>query len=214
MTNSETMPSWPGNVEGLRVAAAAMRGQPFHKGHTGILNKMCEDYETVILAIGSTNVFDKWNPFPFEVRKKMIQNIYGDRIRIVPLSDLKTQEGTSDWVDYFLEKIKKVGLPEPTDYFTGSVADSRWYTTRFFLEGVSVKGEFRENRGEIPPHGDIAWGPKRLLHIVDRDQNDIPPATDLRTFLELGCDDWKKWVPKVNHSLVEENYPVEFLIRN
>jgi len=197
-----------------RVASAAMRGQPFHKGHTKILNRMCEDFETVILAIGSTtNVHDRWNPFTFEVRKQMIQNIYGDRIRIVPLSDLKTQEGTNDWVDYFLDKIKKVGLPSPTDYFTGSIADSRWYTNRFYLEGVSDRGEFRENLGEIPPRGDIEYGPKRILHILDRDENPIPPATDLRTFLELGCDDWKEWVPRVNWDLVEKNFPAEFKMK-
>lgn len=188
-----------------RTAIAVMRIQPLHKGHTFIINKMCEDFKNVIVCVGSTNVSDKWNPWSFEVRKEMLKNIYGDRIKIVQLADIGTQEGSTDWVDYVIDKVHKLGLPDPTDYFTGSEADARWYSKRFSLTGGM--GDFA-----IPGQLPSAIQMSRVLHIVDRSQNNVPPATDLRTFLELADNGWKPWIPEVNHDLVLDNYPKEFII--
>lgn len=55
-------------------------------------------------------------------------------------------------------------------------------------------------------------GTIRMGHIVDRFQNDIPAATDLRTYLELGRDDWKEWVPRVNHEIAIDKFPKEYII--
>jgi len=189
-----------------------MRIQPLHKGHTQTINQMIESCETVILGIGSTNVNNKWNPYSFEDRKMMVQNVFGDRLKIIQLADLDTQDDNNDWIDYVLEKIYKIGLPDPTDYFTGSVADSRWYTDRFFLEGTPIQWntfmiqEQWKNRFKIKDQ-------KRECHIINRDHNNVPPATDLRTFLELGQPDWKEWVPRVNHQLVLDKFPEIYRIK-
>lgn len=227
----------------MRVALACMRIQPLHKGHTRIINEMIESCETVILGIGSTNVKDCWNPYPFEIRKQMIQNVYGDRIKIVQLADIGSQTGTNDWVDYVLEKIEKLGLPAPTDYYTGSKADFVWYSNRFLIPGPKqlamierenpkfgpstityaeqrylskyrINGTEKEEFNMVGEGKDVYWldGQLRFGHIVDRFQNDIPAATDLRTYLELGRDDWKGYVPEVNHSIVEKYFPDEYRI--
>jgi bifunctional NMN adenylyltransferase/nudix hydrolase len=172
-----------------RVGLAVGRFQPLHFGHCRIIDHMIRSCKVCILAIGSSQKSrEKHDPWTFEERKAMVKNVYGDRLKIIQLTDLGTTLGTSDWVDYVLGKIEKVGLPTPTDYWTGSIADSMWYRTRF---------------------GD---GLSRALHIVDRDLASIPAATDLRTFLELNSDDWKQWVPEVNWEIVEENFPREFRI--
>lgn len=206
----------------VRVGLAVMRIQPLHKGHTRIINKMIEDYKTVILAIGSTQLSrEEWNPWTFEERKQMVQNVYGDRVKIVQLKDLGTSEGTDAWASYVLDKIKKVGLPEPTDYYTGSLADAKWYTNRFFLEGVSDwdNSPYQNNKRpstKMTRYYTLEDNNKpillRKLHIVDRARNPIPPATDLRTFMALRSDDWKQWVPRVNWGLVEDTYPEEFKV--
>ena len=212
----------------MRTALAVMRIQPLHKGHTRIINEMIESCDTCILGIGSTNVSDKWNPYLFEDRKQMVQNVYGDRLKIVQLADIGTQEGTNDWVDYVLEKIKKLGMPDPTDYFTGSEADAKWYSNKFSKEHGLVDfprpmhdykyKDYDEAYADAEAQNSFYFRTdslnqvKRCLHIVDRDQNDVPAATDLRTFLELGADDWKQWVPKVNHEIVETKYPDHFKI--
>jgi hypothetical protein len=188
-----------------RVALAIMRIQPLHKGHTRIINKMNEDYETVLLGIGSTQKSrELWDPWTFEERKTMIRNVYGDRVKIVQLQDLGTTDGSNDWVDYVLGKIKKLGMPEPTDYFTGSLADARWYTGRFVLNDVS----------KVEDHTDfVVNGVERKLHIIERSRSPYPPATDLRTFMSLRDDSWKQWIPAVNWDLVESTYPEGFRIK-
>ena len=57
-------------------------------------------------------------------------------------------------------------------------------------------------------------GKIRNLHIIDRNVNPVPPATDIRMYLSLRTDDWKQWVPAVNHNLVEDTFPEEFKIKS
>ena len=191
-----------------RTGLAVMRIQPLHKGHCHIIDQMIQNCENVILGIGSTNVSDQWNPFSFELRKKMVHNVFGDRLKIVQLADIGTQEDTNAWVDYVLDKIKKLGLSEPTDYFTGSSADARWYAQRFYLNGISVHNKTAHENESFYQEKKL-----KILHIVDREKNEVPAATDLRTFIELGAEDWKQWVPAVNHDLVLDNYPEEYKIK-
>lgn len=192
-----------------RIALMVARLQPLHEGHCRIINKMIRDHETVILCIGSSQKSrEKWDPYTFEERKKMVQNVYGDRLKIVQLNDLGTVEGTNDWADYILDKIHKIGLPEPTDYFTGSRADGRWYEGRFIpLEKCDDQFNIK-NRSECVTNDGIT----RVLHVLDRNANPVPSATELRTFLELRSNDWHEWVPGVNWEIVEKNFPEEFRI--
>ena len=201
-------------ISGRRVGLAVCRIQPMHEGHRLIFDRMIGACETAILAIGSTNrKRELSNPWTFEERKEMVQNVYGDRIKIVPLQDLGTEQGTNDWVNYVLDKVHKLNLPEPTDYFTGSRADAVWYRNFFFdgtaseIADIAKKGwaEAEQYRTQ-----DGSW---KLLHSLERANNSIPAATDLRVFLQTRTDGWKKWVPAVNHKLVEETFPEELKVR-
>lgn len=194
----------------MSVGLAIMRIQPMHNGHCRIIDRMIRNNDTVILGIGSTQVQrEQWNPWTFEERKKMVHNVYGDRVKIIQLKDLGTTAKTNDWIDYAMDKIKKVGLPEPTDYYTGSTADSRFYCGRFLLEEKTLHDVDVYNVEDYLSNNGVA----RRLHIVERASRDIPPATDLRTFLELRSDEWKQWVPRVNWEVVEKNFPEEFKIK-
>lgn len=193
-----------------RVALAIMRTQPLHFGHTRIIERMISKCSTVIVALGSA---DKSrlpaNPFTIEERITMLDNVFGTRIKIVPLKDLGATSGTNTWCDYALNKIQKLGLPDPTDYFTGSRADAVWYRGRFFNADVGSPtdlppDEFLEN---YMPNGLL-----RMLHVENRNGNYIPSATELRTFLQTRTDGWKEWTPEVNHELIEERYPEEFKV--
>lgn len=198
-----------------RVALAIMRAQPLHRGHSTIINTMIADYETVILGIGSTQISrEKWNPWTFEERKTMVRNVYGDRIKIVQFQDLETSEGSNAWVDYVLQKIRKLGLADPTDYYTGSQADARWYTNRFFLKGVSAWDDSDKFASHINEHNGRYYinGFFREMHLVDRATNPTPPATDIRTLLELRDNSWEQWVPAVNHQFIKDTYPEEFKV--
>lgn len=173
-----------------RVGLAVMRIQPLHSGHCMIINKMVQECEMVILGLGSTNKKpDRWDPFAPDIRMQMVRNVYGERVKIVPLVDIQAAS-KNDWVNYITSKLEKLGMRKPTDYFTGSISDAAWYDEHF---------SYTNEDG------------KMKLHLLDRGANEVPSASELRTLIELRNDKWKQWVPAVNWDLVINNYPEELL---
>lgn len=207
---SEDFPS-PAIVKPRRnVGLAVMRTQPLHKGHTRIIDAMIQDSDVAIIGMGSCNISRTvHDPFTPDERKEMIRNVYGDRVKIIMLSDLGITPGKDDWVDYVLSKIHKLGLPSPSDYYSGSHGDSVWYKNRFTdYTGDGNPGwqyEFVREDGTVD---------FRKIHILDRSMNDVPAATDIRTLISMGDTSWKQWVPRVNHKFIEANFPKEFKIGN
>lgn len=195
-----------------RTALAIMRTQPIHLGHTGIANIMINNYDEVIIGSGSADKpVSISNPFPIDIRLQMWKRIHGDRIKLVPLSDLGATQDTNEWCDYVLKKIKGLGLPDPTDYFTGSPADAVWYRGRFFNKECNSPAD--DNTQEFIERY-MPNGVFRQLHLVDRDKNYIPSATELRQFMVTRDDGWKRWVPAIIHDLVEEHFPEEFKVKH
>ena len=187
-----------------RVGLMVGRFQPLHRGHLKSINRMIQDCETAIICLGSAQRSrEEHDPWTVEERQEMLKNVYGDRIKIKALNDLGAV-GPKEWTDYILSSLKKIDMKEPTDYYTGSKFDSSWYNHTFYLEGVSV---IDGNHSYIT--ADLQ---RRKLHLIDRDMNPVPAATELRGFLQLRSDGWKEWVPAVNHELVEGTYPEEFKI--
>jgi cytidyltransferase-like protein len=201
-----------------RVALAVMRLQPLHRGHFRIINRMIQDCGTAIVGLGSAQKSrEEHDPWTVEERIQMIKNIYGAydnkgeylgcRVKIVPLIDLdaSTQE---EWVDYVLEKMAKLDMPEPTDLYTGSIADAYWYKNNFWDDKISI-GDSTQIHFD---HYRTDCGVNRNLHIIDRMNNEVPAATDIRAYLSMRTDDWKEWIPAVNHELVESTYPEKFKV--
>lgn len=193
-----------------RTALAIMRTQPPHEGHTNIVQQMVNNYDTVIIGNGSADKpVSIQNPFPASVRMEMWKRIYGDRVKLVPLADLGATKDTNEWCDYVLKKISALGLPDPTDYWTGSPADAIWYRGRFFNKecGSPADDAPEEFIARYMPNGIF-----RQLHMVERTHNYVPSATELRQFLVTRNDGWKRWVPAVIHDLVEEHFPEEYKV--
>src|SRR5690554_5504918 len=151
-----------------RTGLAVMRLQPLHEGHLKIINKMISSCQTAIIGLDSAQKSrEKHDPWTVEERMTMIRNVYGDRVKIVPLNDLGASR-PEEWVQYIFEKLSKLGLKEPTDYFTGSLADSVWYKFHFATGDYGVPTCYNKN------------GFLRKLHIIPRDQNPVPAATEIR----------------------------------
>jgi nicotinamide mononucleotide adenylyltransferase len=191
-----------------RVGLAIMRLQPLHRGHCLTINEMIQKCEVAIIGLGSTNKKpDQHDPFTPDVRMQMIRNVYGDRVKIVPLVDLNAANKT-EWVEYVFQKLNKLGMPEPTDYFTGSEADAVWYDEHFAQRPNVL--EYGTRRHWVNDKNEKV--PIRLLHIVNRHENDIPSASEIRSLINLRTDKWKQWIPYVNHRIIEDNYPEEYLV--
>lgn len=193
-----------------RVGLAIMRTMPLHEGHTRIAQRMTNAHDVVILGCGSAGKeISIQNPFPVEIRQQMWRAVFGDRIKLVSLHDLGATKDTNEWCDYVLGRIEKLGLPAPTDYYTGSPADAVWYKGRFFNKecGSPADDDTQEFVARYMPNGVF-----RQLHLEERTHNYIPSATELRQFLVTRDDGWKRWVPAVIHDLVEQNFPEEFRV--
>lgn len=194
-----------------RHANATARIQPLHLGHTFIFNYMNEQFEDWSVGIGSTGRHNEpSNPWPQIDRQTMLRNVYGNRVRIIPLQDIGAEQGADTWCDYVMDKAVAIRLPEITDYFTGSEADAMWYKGRFW--GGSENDPLL-NTPEYREKYFTKDGTLRKLHIIDRSKNIFPSATEIRTFLATRSDEWKKWVPAVNHELVENTFPEQFKIK-
>lgn len=198
-----------------KVGLAVMRVQPLHKGHTRLINNMCEDCQTVIVCLGSAQISRvENNPWTVDERKEMIKNVYGDRIKIVPLTDLGAKH-PMDWTNYIFDKLEKLGMKQPTDYYTGSVMDARWYTHCFYSREIcetvehdlSICQSLQQSVNFQHPSGIT-----RQLHIIDRHQDMSLAATEVRGHLQLRSTAWKELIPAVNHELISSTYPDEFKV--
>ena len=160
------------------IGLAVMRTQPLHYGHCLIIDQMIKDNDEVIIAIGSCNqeVSDK-NPFSFEERKTMLRKVYGSRIKIVGVDDIGDEENENSWCDHVLDTIQKYNLPAPTDYYSGSDFDAKWYRGRF-----------------------------DKIHIVNRDENNFISATEIREMIKANNQEWKNYIPRINQRLIMEKF--------
>lgn len=189
------------------VGIAPVDVQTLHEGHVVMLSHMAMACEIGIVAIGSVNQqATDGHPFSFDQRKEMVQAVFGDRFKFLPLQDIDASADNGDWLAYVLKKAAGAGLPEPTDCFVGSQVDAkRWYAPHFAdmsldgtLRGLSMVYSTR-NR-------------KRRLHVIDRERLELPSGRDIRALIEARDADWKAHVPPVLHDYVEREYPPQLRV--
>ena len=108
------------------------RFQPIHIGHTSIINTMLDECETVIIAVGSAQASGTVkNPFNFNMRKRLIEEIYElhlDRIKVVPINDREHYSDDSSWGDYLLKNVYDYCCLRPDVIYEGYEQErSHWY---------------------------------------------------------------------------------------
>jgi len=188
-----------------RVGLVVMRAQPLHRGHAALINLMRSDCDVSIVAFGSTQLSRAVrNPFTFEQRVDMLKAVFGNSVKPIPLVDIDSNVNTDDWVDYVLDKIRKLNQPMPTDYYSGSLQDAKWYVNRFaqLSDPLTEVGFVKTHQG--------AEG--RRLHIMDRSMYRLPPAEEIRSLIERRDEEWKQYVPARLVNFIEWNYPPELRV--
>lgn len=183
-----------------RVGLAVADFQTLHWGHVRLLTQMAATCDEGIIAIGSSQAFGvPGHPFTFEQKKDMVQGIFGDTFRFVPLRDIDAGLETSDWIDYVLKQVKAKGLADPTDYFTGSGVDARYYTGHF-----AKLTDPKHQEGLAAVH--YSAETRRRIHIVDRSDYKFS-GRDVRFLIENRDSEWKQYVPRRLWRYVEMHYP-------
>ena len=149
------------------------RFQLLHLGHEYIINKALEVCDEVLILIGSSDKSNTTeNPYDYETRKSMLEVVYGDKIKIAPLTDLGVGNVPA-WGEYVLENAEKInGFPDCIVY------------------GIEAKCEtwFSE---EI----------KKKITFIKVDRGDIKiDASTLRSYMyDNEYDKWKKYVNPLLH---------------
>ena len=72
-----------------RYALFIGRWQPFHNGHKYLIDDALSREEDVCIAIRDTEVSEK-NPYTVEQRVEMVQRVYGEKVRIIVIPDIKS----------------------------------------------------------------------------------------------------------------------------
>ena len=82
------------------------RFQTLHAGHQQMIETALSLCDQVGIFVGSSQESGtRKNPFPYGLRKKMLENLFGDRVRVYPLPDIGVGN-TAAWGDYVLENVR------------------------------------------------------------------------------------------------------------
>lgn len=111
------------------------RFQPLHIGHTSIIDRMLEECEQVIVAVGSAQESGtERNPLGYPFRQLIITETYYDyldRMYIVPIFDRNNYSEDSSWGDYLFEQLREHGVPQPDVIYEGEEdVRKNWYDNR------------------------------------------------------------------------------------
>jgi len=106
------------------------RFQTLHLGHESIIDQAIKLCDRVCVLIGSAQESGtEMNPYPYDERKKLLKNIYGDRIDVHGIDDMEAGNDRN-WGAFVLAKVKGLYDRYPdliisgkesrrTDWFTG-----------------------------------------------------------------------------------------------
>ena len=72
-----------------RFALFIGRWQPFHNGHKFLVDRALDEGENVCVAIRNTEISEK-NPYTTEQRAEMIRRVYGNKVEIIVIPDIKS----------------------------------------------------------------------------------------------------------------------------
>lgn len=113
------------------------RFQPFHQGHVYLIQSALELSEKISICIGSANITNEDNPFPYEKRLQMIQttvrqNNWTDKIlHIIPSDDIPDDTA---WLDDIVEKLPPVDLiVGNNDWVNGIFKNAHYLTHKLIL---------------------------------------------------------------------------------
>ena len=81
------------------------RFQTLHAGHQQMIETALSLCDQVGIFVGSSQESGtQKNPFPYALRKRMLEKLFGDRVSVYPLPDIGVGN-TAAWGDYVLENV-------------------------------------------------------------------------------------------------------------
>jgi len=187
-----------------RVGLMITRGQIEHLGHAALKSQMMLDNSRNIIGFGSSQKSGEFgNPLTSDQKKRAQQGAWGEAFSIVFLQDIGATDRSTDWADYVFDRIRTHQLPEPTDFYAGSVHEARWYETHF----ADMNGNAPQTRGLFQVWENAETG--KRIHILDRKSNLAISSSEVRTLIERRDPSWRDFVPAKLWDFYEWEYPPE-----
>lgn len=187
-----------------RTGLMITRGQIEHLGHAALKAQMMLDNGRNIIGFGSSQKSREFgNPLTSDQKKKAQQGAWGDVFSIVFLQDIGATDRSTDWADYVFDRIRTHQLPEPTDFYAGSVHEARWYEDHF----ATMKGAAPVERGLFKVWENKTTG--KRIHILDRQSNLGISSSEARTLIERRDPAWKNFVAAKLWDFYDWEYPPE-----
>ena len=157
---------------------AIMRLQPLHFGHTKLIYKMCDECNNVVIAIGSAQESRTYgNPFTYREREQMFKAFPWKRfVMVMPIKDIFN---LSKWADYALGVVEKKIKNKVNAYYCGAFEDGNLFVGRV---------------------------PKIVIHDRHDGSHKDMSASKIRQMILNGDDEWRKFVPAMNHAMVKRVY--------
>ena len=82
------------------------RFQVVHAGHEQMIRTALSLCRRVGIFVGSSQESGtSTNPFPYEIRRQLLRNLFGDAVEIYPLPDIGVGN-TAAWGDYVLQHVR------------------------------------------------------------------------------------------------------------
>ena len=112
------------------------RFQTLHLGHEDMIGKALQLCGQVGLFVGSSQESGTWtNPFPFELRRDMLEEAFPGRLRVEPLPDIGVGNNGA-WGDYVLQNVHRVFGAAPDLLISGKEERRKnWFD---HVEGLSI----------------------------------------------------------------------------
>lgn len=184
-----------------RVGLIISRQQVKTLAHAGIESQMMIDNSVNIMGLGSCEKHGvEGNPLTADQKRIAHQGIWGSAFKICMLQDIGATDRTADWGNYVLDRIARNQLPEPTDLYSGSKHEARWYEAHF----ASLKGEPTFTRGRFNVWENPETG--KRIHILDRTEDGIS-SSEARMLIERRDPAWMDMVPAKLWNYYEQEYP-------
>ncbi len=180
-----------------RVGLMVKRGQGEHNGHLRVERHMTEVCAINILAYGSAQISGvPGNPYTYEQRLRFHHLHWpNSQFLLMPLYDIGGNQ--EEWMAYVLESIRQAGFPEPTDFFSGSQRDARWYTGHF----GSFENEHHDGMSDVTTYSGHSFN---RIHIFNRG---ALSASFVRDLIESRDMAYRQHMPEASWDLTERLYP-------
>lgn len=167
------------------------RFQPLHIGHTHIIDKMFDECETVIVAVGSAQESGtQRNPFDFATRSKWIIETFSTRrnhiLHVVPIPDREHPSNDASWGDYLLDNVWSATEIMPDVIYEGEEEErTHWYDnldvsivkvprTILPISGTMLRNAIAWNDKDVA----LPWIPYAIREYYDKMRKEILKCYD------------------------------------